>query len=205
MKVGIIGGTGAMGTGLAAGLSKGHEVRIGSRDAGRARASTEKLPGVKGGTDIEVARWCEAGIVAVPFSAIGELGELADPLSGKLVISMINPIRRVGGLLEYAAGDGSAAESVAAVLKKSRVATAFNNVPASFFKKEVRELVDVLVAADSRSAYDEAAVLVRGISHLRPLYVGPLKEARLVERLTVMVLNAAKLNGGSGYSVKFVS
>lgn len=205
MKIGIIGGTGAMGSGLAAHLSKENEVRIGSRDLAKARATAAKIPGVEGGKDTDVADWCEVAIVAVPFSAIGELGALAGPLSGKAVISMVNPLKREGGLLEYAEKQGSAAEAVAASLRGSRVATGFNNVPAAFFRKPFDDVVDILVATDSRSTFDEVAPLIRSVARMRPLYVGPLSQAISVERLTVMVLNAAKLNGGSRFSVKFVS
>jgi predicted dinucleotide-binding enzyme len=85
------------------------------------------------------------------------------------------------------------------------VATAFNSIPAAFFRRPSEQEVDVLVAADSKETYDKVALLVRSIPRLRPLYVGSLSQAESVERMTVMVLNAAILNGGKRFAIKFVS
>jgi len=205
MRVGIVGGTGAMGMGLAIRLSKKNEVMIGSRDRGRARLAASKISGVRGGDYSEVAEWCEVAVVAVPAEAIDSLKGLARALSGKIVVSIINPLKVEEGLLQYSIEKGSAAKMLAEALPESRVATAFNNVPVAFFKKPSKEVIDVLIAADSRETFEEAASLVRDVGGMRPLYVGPLTHAESVERLTVMVLNAAKLNGGSRYSVRFVS
>jgi NADPH-dependent F420 reductase len=194
-----------MGSGLAAQLVKKNNVRIGSRNPEKARAAAAKIPGVKGEGNEAAARWCDVAIVSVPFDAIASLESFADALSGKLVVSVINPLRREGDVLQYASEGRSAAELVAAALPRSSVATAFNNVPAGFFRRPSEQEVDVLVAADSKETYDKAASLVRSIPRLRPLYVGPLSQAESVERLTVMVLNAAILNGGKRFTVKFVS
>jgi NADPH-dependent F420 reductase len=205
MKVAILGGTGLMGSGLAVQLSKRNEVRIGSRSIEKARAVAAKIAGVEGESNESAARWCEAAVVAVPFDAIGSLRGLANALSGKLVISVINPIRREGGLLRYASEGPSAAELVAAALPRSSVATAFNNVPVAFFRKPYGQELDILVATDSKETYEKTATLVRSVPRLRPFYVGPLAQAGSVERLTVIILNAAILSGGSGFGVKLAS
>jgi hypothetical protein len=194
-----------MGSVLARQLSKRNEVRIGSRSLDRAIAAAAKIRGTKGGVDRDVAAWCDTAVLSVPFYAIGILIGFTRPLSGKLVISAVNPIVREGDLFQYALADRSAAELVASALPLSRVATAFNNVPAAFLRKSTGQRLDILVAADSKRTYEEAAVLVRSIPGLRPLYVGPLSQAQSVERLTVMVLNAAKLGGRSDILVRFVS
>jgi NADPH-dependent F420 reductase len=205
MRVGIIGGTGAMGSELAKQLSKKHEVRIGSRDVARARASASRIAGVKGNSNGAVALWCEAAIVAVPFSSVGSLKEFADALSGKLIVSIINPLRKEGTVLQYASKGLSAAEQVAEALPRSSVSTAFNNVPAAFVRRPPDQGIDILVAADTNDTYEATADLVRSIQGLRPLYVGPLSQAESVERITVMVLNAAMLNGVGTLSTRFVS
>jgi 8-hydroxy-5-deazaflavin:NADPH oxidoreductase len=205
MRVGIIGGTGAMGSELAKQLSKKHEVRIGSRDVARARASAARITGVEGDDNDAVARWCEVAIVAVPFSSVGTLKEFAEDLSGKLVVSIINPLKKEGTVLQYASKGLSAAEQVAEALPRCPVSTAFNNVPTAFIRRPPEQGLDILVAADSKEAYEATAGLVRSIQGLRPLYVGPLSQAESVERITVMVLNAAMLNGVGTLSTKFVS
>jgi hypothetical protein len=150
------------------------------------------------------AKWCDVAVVAMPFGAVEGLKDYAGALSGKLVLSMVNPLKPQGGLFRYASEGRAAAQMMADALPESTVATAFNNVPASFLRKP-RSEADVLVAADTREGFERAAEVVRGVAGLRPLYVGPLSEAETIERLTVIFLNAAKLNGGSGLSLKLVS
>jgi 8-hydroxy-5-deazaflavin:NADPH oxidoreductase len=205
MKVGILGGTGAVGSALAARLSGKHEVMMGSREKTKALAAASKIPGVKGDVSSVVARWCEVAVVALPFGGIRAVGSLAKALTGKLVVSMVNPLELEEGIFRYSSEGVSAAEAIAALLPGSRVATAFNNVPVSFFRKSAKEEVDVLIAADSRGTFELAASLVREIPGMRPMYVGPLNQAESVERLTVLVLNAARLNSGPRYSVRLVS
>jgi len=85
------------------------------------------------------------------------------------------------------------------------VATAFNNVPAGFLRDEIVPPVDILIAADSKETYEEAAELVRGIREMRPLHAGPLSEARMVECITPLVLNLAKFNGMGALTTRFVT
>jgi NADPH-dependent F420 reductase len=205
VKVAILGGTGRMGGGIGRQLSRKNQVIIGSRDKVRAEAAAKGIPGATGADYAEAARSCDASIVAVPYSTIGALSPLAEALAEKLVISIVNPLKFEGGMLHYALQKGSAAEELQAILPKSRVATAFNNVPMSMFQAEEPVPMDVLVAADSKGTYEEAAGLVRGIPNLRPLYAGPLSEAQLVERITALVLNLARWNETGSLTTRFAS
>ena len=204
MKVGIIGGTGAMGQALASCLSKSCEVMVGSRVPEKAVAAAAKIEGVRGAGNDEVSSWCQAAVIAIPFSAIGELAPLSGALAGKLVMSTVNPLKREGTVLHYWAESGSAAEAIAALLPTSRVCTGFNNVPITFFTKGATQEVDILIAADSRETFEEASGIVRMVPKARPLYVGPLSQAESVERITVLELNATRLNDAGRFSVKFV-
>ncbi len=204
MKLAILGGTGRLGPALAVPLAKKNEVRIGSRNPEKAESAAYGISGVKGGSNGEVAAWCEAAIATVPYEAVASLAGLSGALSGKLVLSAVNPIRQQGGLFQYALEHGSAAELLSTALPGSRVATAFNNVPVAFFGEQEGAEVDVLVAAESRETYVSASEVVGSVPRLRPVYVGPLSQAQSVERLTVLVLNASRLRGGPKLSVKFV-
>ena len=205
MKVAVLGGTGAMGGAVAKQLSRNNVVVIGSRDPARAEEAAKNIKGATGADYATATRGAEAAVFAIPYSAIGEAAALADELRGKLVISMFNPLKPDGGLLHYPLEKGSAAEELAALLPDSRVATAFNNVPAHMFEKEEPVPMDILVAADSRETFDEAAALVRSVPNLRPLYIGPLSQAQMVERVTALVLNLAKLNKTGALATRFVS
>lgn len=205
MKVAVIGGTGKMGRALALRLAGGNRVIIGSRDPARAEEAAKGIPGAKGADYSAASREAEVVVVSIPNSAMEKMAPLADDLSGKLVISVVNPLRFDDGLF-YPARDGeSAAEELARILPKSRVATAFNNIPSGFLERDGDVPIDVLVAADSKEVYEEVAALVRTIPNLRPLYAGPLTQARIVESITALVLNLAKLNHTGSLATKFVS
>ncbi|MGP8125809.1 MAG: NADPH-dependent F420 reductase [Nitrososphaerales archaeon] len=205
MKIAIIGGTGSMGRGLGDQLAKIHEVIIGSRDPAKAKAAAAAIGRARGAGNSTAARECDAAIIAVPYSAIDSLSSLADELSGKLVISIINPMKSENGILLYGLERGSAAEALAARLPRSRVATAFNNITAGFFKKPEVSRLDVVVAADSKKTFYETASIVKSIPNLRPLYAGPLSEAQTVERITPLMLNLARMNKTGSLATRFVS
>ena len=205
MKVAVLGGTGKMGKALAKMLSGSNEVIIGSRDPERAR---EAARGVSGATGMDYAGACreaDAVVVAVPASAVGTLAPLAGALTGKLVLSAVNPLRLEGGLLRFGREEGSVAEEIAQLLPRSKVATAFNNIPPGLLEVGYRTPVDVLVAADSKETYESAARVVKSIPNLRPLYAGPLSQAALVETITALLVNLARLNGTRSLTTRFVS
>jgi 8-hydroxy-5-deazaflavin:NADPH oxidoreductase len=205
LKVAVLGGTGRMGGGVARHLAKKHEVIIGSRDPGRAKRAAEKFEGARGAGYAQAAAESDVVVVAVPYAALGAMAEVAKEVRGKLVISMVNPLKMEKGLLKFSLEEGSAAEELAAMLPGGKVATAFNNLPAGFFDGEEVPAADILVAAQSSEAFEEAAEVVRSIPRLRPLYAGPLSEARTVEMITPLVLNLAKLNQTGALATKFVT
>jgi 8-hydroxy-5-deazaflavin:NADPH oxidoreductase len=203
MKVAVIGGTGKMGAGIARQLANGYDVIIGSRDPARA-AQVARGMGARGAGYEDAARESDLAVLAIPYSSMGTAASLAKELAGKLVISVVNPLTLRGGLLHFALEGGSAAQQLAAMLPGSRVATAFNNVPARLLAGKVVPPMDILVAADTRETFEEAAKVVSSIPNLRPLHVGPLSEAEAVERITAVLANLAKLNGTKSLAARFV-
>jgi NADPH-dependent F420 reductase len=205
MKVAVLGGTGKMGRGIAKHLAKKNGVIIGSRDPAKADAVAKTIAGATGGDYATSASQADSVVLAIPYEAMGEVVGLASQLSGKLVISVINPMKMESDVLVPARKESSAAEELAKVLPSSRVATAFNNVSATFLEQEEFPPIDILIAADSRETYEETAGLVRTISNMRPLYAGPLNQAGTIERITILELNLAKLNGTGSLGPRFVS
>jgi NADPH-dependent F420 reductase len=200
-RIGIVGGTGDLGRGLAVRLSKRHDVVIGSRDATRATEAASEIAAASGGrvsgaSNEEVVRVCGLAILAVPDLPGAEyLRTLQGPLAGKLVVSPIVPMKFENGVFSYTRDGGSAAEEVAAVLAQSRVAAAFHTVPARRMAQPDERLdCDVLVAADGKETYAETAELISTIEGLRPLRAGNLHAARYVERLTPLLLNIGRMN-----------
>jgi len=205
MKVAVIGGTGTMGNALASHLSRNYEVIIGSREPSKAAAAASGIRGASGSDYKGASRDADVVVVAIPYGALGLVADLADETSSKLVISVINPMVPQDGLLKFAPKEDSAAEELGRLLPHSRVATAFNNVPPGFLRMDVVPPVDVLIAADSKDTFGEAAEVVSSIRDMRPLYAGPLTEARNVEAITPLLVNLARLNGTKALATRFVS
>ena len=171
MRIGIIGGTGPAGTGLAARLaSVGYETVLGSRSESRAQeirdALVEKHPEIGdllGCGDNATAAECELIVMATPWdSAAGMARDLAPSLAGKVVISMANALIRAGGEFEpLIPPRGSVSAHVQAAAPGSRVVAAFQHLPA----KELGEIdhpidSDVLICGDDPAAVEQVSEII---------------------------------------------
>src|SRR5579883_738384 len=100
MRLGIIGGTGKEGAGLALRWAKaGHQVTIGSRDAERAKARAAELTAkghgtIVGGDNAECARDADVVLLSVPYSGHADtLRALKSQLEGRILIDITVPLR----------------------------------------------------------------------------------------------------------------
>jgi NADPH-dependent F420 reductase len=188
--VGVLGGTGDQGRGLAYRLAAaGNPVIIGSRSAERARAAAAELgAGVRGMANADAARESDVVIVAVPWEGHRDLlSSLAGPLAGKVVIDCVNPLgfdKR--GCYPLPVPAGSAAEQAAEVLPDSRVVGAFHHVSAVvLLDPEVTTVdLDVMVLGEDREATDLVQALAGRIPGIRGVYAGRLRNCGQVEALT---------------------
>ncbi|MDA8359501.1 MAG: NADPH-dependent F420 reductase [Actinomycetota bacterium] len=201
MRVGIIGGTGPAGRGLAARLAvAGVEVLLGSRDAQRAqsvagdlnRSWAGRLAVGIAGTSNDAAAGADQVIVATPWDAtIGTIGPLAEPLAGKVVVSMVNALVREGReMLAVVPARGSMAGAVQGILRRSLVAAAFHHLPASEMEDpEARLAADVLVCSDHDEAGAATMALVDRVEGLRAVDAGSLSQATAIEAFTAVLVN----------------
>ena len=188
--VGVLGGTGDQGRGLAYRLATaGNPVIIGSRSAERAQATAAELgAGVRGMANADAARESDVVIVAVPWEGHRDLlASLAGPLAGKVVIDCVNPLgfdKR--GCYPLPVQAGSAAEQAAEVLPDSRVVGAFHHVSAVvLLDPEVTTVdLDVMVLGEDREATDLVQALAGRIPGIRGVYAGRLRNCGQVEALT---------------------
>jgi NADPH-dependent F420 reductase len=195
LVVAVLGGTGEQGRGLARRFAlAGVRVVLGSRDAARAQAAAEALPGeVSGADNAGAARAGDVVVVAVPWDGHRELlVSLADDLAGKVVVDCVNPLGfDKQGAYALPVEEGSAAEQAAAVLPGSRVVGAFHHVSAVLLLDETVEQVetDVLVLGDDREATDLVQALVGLVPGMRGVYAGRLRNAHQVEALTANLIS----------------
>jgi 8-hydroxy-5-deazaflavin:NADPH oxidoreductase len=196
LTVGVLGGTGDQGRGLARRLAMaGHRVIIGSRYAGRAAATAAALGGdlLSGRVNHEAAAEADLVIAAVPWGGHQALlAALAGPLAGKIVIDCVNPMGFDSrGAYPLRVPEGSAAEQAAAVLPDSTVVGAFHHVPAGLLLDPAMEAVDmdVLVLGDVRAATDLVIAMAGEIPGMRGIYGGRLRNCGQVEALTANLVS----------------
>lgn len=194
----IIGGTGALGFGLAQRLAReGVPVVIGSRDAGRALEAAGRVgDGAEGLVNAQAAASGPIVILCVPFRSQSEtltnLKHVLEP--GQILVDATVPLAAaVSGRATRLLGvpQGSAAEQAREMAPDGvEVVSAFHTVSAPMLADLEHELEeDVLIAGDSRDAKGRVAALVRRIPGLRPVDCGRLEVARHIEAITPLLIS----------------
>lgn len=202
--VGVLGGTGAQGRGLALRwASAGIPVVLGSRDAGRAELAAAEVTGlvtaagfdgarVSGADNSSCAEQSTVVLAAVPWDGHGELlASLATELEGKVLIDCVNPIGfGKTGPFPLDVAEGSAAQQAQSVLPGSRVVGAFHNVSAVVLADlaQVEVDTDVLVVGEEREDVELVQALADVIPGVRGLFGGRLVNAGQVEKLTANLI-----------------
>jgi NADPH-dependent F420 reductase len=202
MEIGVIGGTGAQGRALALRFAEaGLTVRVGSRDASRARQTVDEITAqdasmsgrLSGGSNDDIARASGLVIVAVPWAAHEDtLRPLEAELADKVVVDCVNPLAFDKlGPFAVPVPEGSAAEQAQALLPRATVVAAFHHLSAPLLSdlSNTSFDVDVLVVGDDRAAVDLVAALAALIPGMRGIVAGRLRNAGQVEALTANLIS----------------
>ncbi len=195
ITIGVLGGTGEQGRGLARRLAMaGCDVILGSRDAARAADAAAALPGsVRGMSNEDCAASSDVVIVAVPWDGHGALLEsLSGVLAGKIVVDCVNPLGfDKQGAFSLPVTEGSAAQQAAALLPDSRVVAAFHHISAVLLLDENVDRIDtdVLVLGDDREATDTVQAIAGLVPGMRGIYGGRLRNAGQVEAFTANLIS----------------
>ena len=159
MSIGLIGGTGPEGKGLAVRFAlAGYDIVIGSRDAGRASYAAAAIGSiidgsngigvVTGDVNRAAAQAADTLILAVPYAGqAATLEELGTELDGKIVINVISPLKFENGRATAAPPPtGSAAEEAAVLAPAARWVAGFHTLPAGeLADPESKMNTDVLI------------------------------------------------------------
>ncbi|SFN34192.1 hypothetical protein SAMN05421805_10429 [Saccharopolyspora antimicrobica] len=198
MTIGVLGGTGAQGRGLAIRWARaGLKVVIGSRSADRAEQAAKEIVEVAGGDvtgqdNAGCAASADIVLAAVPWEGHAELlKSLQSQLAGKIVVDCVNPLGfDKKGPFALAVPEGSAAQQAEQLLPESRVTAAFHHVSAVALADLSVDHVDldVLVLGDDREATDVVRALADVIPGVRGVYGGRLRNAHQVEALTANLI-----------------
>ncbi len=201
--VSIVGGTGALGFGLALRLGRaGVPIIIGSRDEHRAQESARRAAKTvqngqfTGRQNADAVQDTEIVILSVPFRSQSEtLANLKHALKpDQLLIDATVPLAAaVSGKATRTIGvwQGSAAQQAQEMVPDGlRVVSAFHTVSAALLTDLDHVLdEDVLICGDRRGDKAKVAELVNRIDGLRPVDCGPLEMARIVEPLTALIIS----------------
>jgi NADPH-dependent F420 reductase len=199
----IVGGTGALGAGLALRwATAGRAIAIGSRSVERAEEAAAKLreavPGaqVEGLLNEEAATRAEVVFLTVPFRAQSEnLNNLREALRpGQILVDCTVPLAAaVSGKATRTLGvwQGSAAQQAQEMVPDGvTVVAALHSVGAPGLADPATALdEDVLVCGDRKADKARVARLIELIPGLRAVNAGPLETARIVEQLTPLLIS----------------
>jgi len=196
-SIGIIGGTGKEGKGLAYCWAKaGYRVTIGSRQAEKAQAAAEevrtRLGGkgeVTGAINSDAATNCDLATITVPYSAHRETLEGMRPyLQGKILIDVTVPLvpPRVSKVQMPPAGSASL-EAQEILGEGVQVVTAFQNISYENLYEGKEVDCDVLVCSNSKTARRIVIGLVQAAG-LSGFDAGPLANSMVVEGLSSVLI-----------------
>lgn len=211
MKIGIVGGTGREGRGLAVRWAKaGHGVFIGSRDAQRGRDKAAEFSEefgitLQGGDNDSACKHGDLIVVTVPYSAHRPTFEsIRSRVGNKVIIDITVPLQppkiRSVNLPE---GQSAALEARALLGDDARLVAALHHISSEHLSDPSYVFdCDVLVCGDDKDARAEVIGIVADLG-LRGVDAGALRNSIALESLTPVLLhiNRRYKSVGSGIRV----
>ena len=196
--LGIVGGTGKEGKGLAyRWILAGHRVIIGSRQLEKAQRAVDELidfmgykpEGLQGMENTNAAEACDIAVISVPYSAHkSTLETLRDALQGKIVIDVVVPLVPPKVTKVQMPPAGSAAQEAQAILGDTcRVVDAFQNISYERLMGNEDIDCDVLVCGKGKAAREVVIGLVEDAG-LKGWDAGPIENAVVIEGLTSVLI-----------------
>jgi hypothetical protein len=192
----IIGGTGALGSGLAIRwAAAGYPVVLGSRSSEKAREAALQIqagngaPAVRGEDNASAAAAADIVIVAVPFSHhAATLDEIRAVVGGKIVVDAVVPLVPPKVSQVQLPAQGSAAQIAQQILGDAvRVVSAYHNVGAAKLQAGGPIECDVLVCGNDKEARDAVIALTDAIG-MRGIDAGPIANSAASEALTSILI-----------------
>lgn len=205
-KVGIL-GTGDVGRTLGTGfVSRGHDVKMGSRDANNEKAQAwAKENGAKAtvGTFADAAKHGEIVVLATLWTGTKHVIDSAGPdsFAGKLVIDATNPLDFSGGGPKLAVGHtDSGGETVQRWLPKAHVVKCFNIVGNGLMidPKLSGGPPDMWIAGNDEGAKKKVAEILHAFGWGPPIDTGGIEGSRLLEPMCLLWVNYGVRTGKWG-------
>ncbi len=211
--IGIIGGTGKEGKGLAfRWLKAGYSVLIGSRQVEKAITAAEELCtlagqnlNVLGVTNADAATKADLVVLTVPYSAHRQTLEgLKEFLAGKILIDVTVPLVPPKVSKVQMPPAGSAAQEAHEILGDSvEVVSAFQNVSYERLIHDEDIGCDVFVCGTSKAARSKVLDLIRA-GGMTGYDAGPIENSVVVEGLTSVLIGINKQFGVQSAGIKII-
>lgn len=209
--IGIIGGTGKEGKGLAYRWAKiGYTVFIGSRQEEKAILAAEEVNGllgtpgtVKGLANAEAASKSEIVVLTVPFGAHVDMCQFIKPyVQGKILIDVTVPLVPPRVSRVQMPPEGSATQQAQSILGPDvQVVAAFQNISYEHLLNDEDVHCDVLVCGGTKEAREVVLELVSKIG-LVGWNAGPTENAVVVEGLTSVLIGLNKQFGVNSSGIR---
>ena len=204
-SIGIVGGTGDLGRGLAVRLAKaGYPLIIGSRNAEQAVSSAEAVsavladrgiehPAISGADNVATAQQGDIVFVTVPFGAHQPtLESIRDAVQGKVVVDVTVPLVPPKVARVQLPAEGSAGQIAQTLLGEAvHVVSAFQNVAAAHLQADMEIPCDVLITGNEKSARQSVIDLIESMG-MRGFHAGLINNAAAAEALTSILININK-------------
>lgn len=196
----IIGGTGALGSGMAKRwAAAGYPVVVGSRSADKARDAAALIetgngaPPVRGDSNVGAASQADIVVLAVPFSNHdATLDELKDVLGGKIVVDAVVPLVPPKVAQVQLPPQGSAGQiAQERVGATAKVVSAFQNIGAGKLQNGGDVGCDVLVCGNDKEAREVVIGLADALG-ARGIDAGPIANAAAAEAMTSILIGINK-------------
>jgi len=216
MTIAIIGGTGQEGFGFVLRLAQaGHQVVIGSRSEERAAVSAQRAVeilelgsgagsrgSIGGALNDEAAAGADVVFVTVPFAGQSDIyRSIRSALRPEAIVcDTTTPLATaVGGRAWQVVtpSEGSAAAQAKGLLpRQTRLVAGFHTVSSEALQDIPHEVEgDVLLCGADVEAKAAIGALIERIPSLRWVDAGPLSMARIVERMTALLVSINRVYG----------
>jgi NADPH-dependent F420 reductase len=210
MKIGIVGGTGREGRGLAVRWAKaGHDVFIGSRQTEKGIAKAAEFANefgvsLQGADNVSACEHAELIVVTVPYSAHRATFEsIKDAVGDKIIVDITVPLQppkvRSVNLPE---GQAAALEARGYLPEGARLVGALHHISSEHLSDPEHAFdCDVLVCGDDKDARARVISVIDDLG-LRGVDAGVLKNAIALESLTPVLLHINRRYGSVGSGIR---
>src|SRR5574341_101717 len=211
LTIGVLGGTGKEGKGLAYRWAKaGYRVLIGSRTPEKAITAASEIIGLLDGasstvgmTNLEAAQQADIVVLTVPYAAHRDtLKSVKSALKGKILIDVTAPLVPSKVTKVQMPAAGSAAQEAKQILGEGvQIAAAFQTISHELLLGDDHIECDVLVTGTSKEARAEALKLAAAAG-LTGWDAGPIENSVVSEGLASVLIHINKQYGSTHAGIR---